>query len=156
MSFTSEGISVKGKNSMQRIFSSANIRLTLEVVLLTAALVFILSRSTPTEAAPTVMEPAAPASTSWHTCNSPDQVAVFTNRVHVHCASTTPAISGVSWFAVPTAPDSAAASRFMSVIQTAMIAGRPLLLWVDPADLSGGSFGCGTGDCRRLYGVEMQ
>lgn len=141
---------------MKRIFSSANIRLTLEVVLLTAALVFILSRSTPTEAAPTVMEPAVPAATSWHTCNSPDQVAVFTNRVHVHCASTTPAISGVTWFAVPTAPDSAAASRFMSVIQTAMIAGRPLLLWVDPSDLSGGTFGCSTGDCRRLYGVEMQ
>ena len=140
---------------MKRFSSLANLRLIVEVLLVVAALFIIFSRSTPTEAAPAAA-PAASPNTAWYTCNSPDQVAVFLMRVHVHCASTNPTIAGVSWFAVPTSPDSAAASRFMSIFQSAMVAGRPLLLYVDPTDTSGSSFGCGSGDCRRLLGAEIQ
>jgi hypothetical protein len=120
-----------------------------------AALAFAFSRSSSSQAAHQP-DAAAPAASAWYTCVNPDQVAVFLNRVHVHCGSTNPTIAGVTWFAVPTAPDSAAASRFMSLFQSAMITGRPLLLWLDPADLTGGTFGCGTGDCRRITGAEMQ
>jgi hypothetical protein len=140
---------------MKRIFSLANLRLIVEILLVVAALTIILSRSTPTEAA-AVPAPAAAPNAGWYTCNSPDQVAVFFNRVHVRCTSTTPTISGVSWFAVPTSPDSAVASRFLGIFQSALVAGRPLILYVDPADTTGSSFGCGAGDCRRLIGAEIQ
>ncbi len=140
---------------MKRLLTFSNLRLVVEIVLLLAALAFGFSRILPTQAAPAA-EPAAPAAADWYLCNNPDQVAVFLNRVHVRCTSTNPTIAGVSWFAVPTSPDSAAASRFMSIFQSAMITGRPLWLFLDPADTSGASFGCNSGDCRRLQGAEMK
>jgi hypothetical protein len=145
------------KTTMKRILTPANIRLGVEIVLIIAALFVIAGRITPTTAAP--LEPAAPAAPSavgWYQCVTPNQVAVFLNRVHVHCTSVSPTIAGVTWFAVPTAPDSAAASRFMSLFQSAVLTNQPLLLFVDPNDTSGTSFGCGSGDCRRLQGAELQ
>lgn len=139
---------------MKRYLTSANVRLALEIVLVAAALVFALSRSVPTQAAP-VLAPENPAATNWYLCVTPDQVAVFGNRVHVHCASTNPTIAGIGWFAVPTSPDSATASRYLSLFQSAMIANKPLYLFLDPSDISGGSFGCNPGDCRRIVGAEI-
>ena len=97
----------------------------------------------------------------WYVCNGPNHVGLFTNRVHIYCASTTPvqnapALTGISWFAVPTAPDSAMASRFMSLLQTSVIASKPIWLEVNPSDTSGTSFGCSAADCRRIYGMEMR
>jgi uncharacterized protein YchJ len=139
---------------MKRYLTSANVRLVLEIVLLACALVFALSRSVPTEAAP-ALAPENPAATNWYECVTPDQVAVFATRVHVHCASTNPTIAGVSWFAVPTSPDSAYASRVLSVFQSAMVANKRLWLYVDPSDTSGSIFGCNSGDCRRIVGAEI-
>ncbi len=139
---------------MKRFLTSANVRLVLEIVLVVAALVLALSRSATTQAAP-VLAPENPAATDWYECVTPDQVAVFGSRVHVHCASTNPTIAGIHWFAVPTSPDSASASRYMSIFQSALVANKRLFLFVDPNDTSGGSFGCGTGDCRRIVGAEI-
>ena len=95
-------------------------------------------------------------------CNTVIHVGLFTTRVHIYCQSTTP-ISGapaldaaIHWFAVPTQPDSAAASRFMSLLQTSVIAGRQIWLEVNPSDTSGTSFGCAAADCRRISGMEMR
>jgi hypothetical protein len=48
------------------------------------------------------------------------------------------------------------ASRFMSLLQTAVITGNPIWVQADPADMSGASFGCGASDCRKMYGLEMR
>jgi arabinogalactan endo-1,4-beta-galactosidase len=44
----------------------------------------------------------------------------------------------------------------MSLLQTSVITSRPVWVQVDPTDTSGSSFGCGSGDCRRIYGMEMR
>lgn len=149
---------------MKRILTFANLRLVVEIILIIAALLIVSGRITPTVAAPLPANPAAGAAApsslagGWYICNTPDQVAVFLNRVHVHCNSVTgPAglPTDVKWFAVPTSPDSATASRFMSLFQSAILTNQPLWLYLDPTDTSGSSFGCGSGDCRRLQGAEL-
>ena len=147
---------------MKRLLTLANLRLTIEIMLVIAALVFTLSRSAPTEAA-AAPAPAAPNALYWYQCNTPAtmHIGLFSNRIHVYCPSTTniagaPAIPTIFWFAVPTAPDSAAASRFLSLFQSATISGRTLWVQVDPTDTSGTAFGCGSGDCRRVYGAELR
>ncbi|HJQ39863.1 MAG TPA: hypothetical protein VKB93_22195 [Thermoanaerobaculia bacterium] len=62
---------------------------------------------------------------------------------------------GTFYFAVATT-DSAQAARFVSVASSALIAGRNLQVWYDPADLSGASFGCQTNDCRRAQALELK
>lgn len=136
---------------MKRVFTLANVRLGVEIALVCAALVLLIGRSTPSTAAPL----AEPAGVGWYQCNNPSQVAVFSNRVHVYCASTSPAISGVYWFAAPASPDANFASRAMSLFQSAVLTTQPLLLYLDPSDTTGSAFGCGSGDCRRVYGVEL-
>ena len=67
-----------------------------------------------------------------------------------------PALStSIHWFAFPTS-DSANASRFMSLLQTSTVAGRYVWVEVNPTDTSGSTFGCGAGDCRRIYGMELR
>lgn len=143
---------------MKRFFSLSNVRLLAEVLLLVLLATLTLTHSVSTQAAPQT----APDATYWYVCNAANHVGLFMNRVHIYCQSTT-AISGapalnsaIHWFAVPTQPDSAAASRFMSLLQTSVIAGKPIWLQVNPTDTSGSSFGCGSGDCRRIYGMEMR
>jgi len=147
---------------MKRLLTLANLRLTIEIMLVIAALVFALSRSAPTEAA-SALAPAAPNAQYWYQCNTSAtmHIGLFSNRIHVFCPTTSPiagapAIPTIFWFAVPTAPDSAAASRFLSLFQSATISGRTLWVQVDPADTSGTAFGCGSGDCRRVYGAELR
>jgi hypothetical protein len=145
---------------MKGYLSVSNVRLGLEVLLALALLMTGFSRIQTSQAA-TAQAPEAPEAVYWYQCNAPNHVAVFTDRVHVYCTSTTPvsgapALTGISWFAVPTSPDSAAASRFMSLLQTSVIAARPFWLEVNPTDTSGTSFGCAAADCRRMYGMEMR
>jgi hypothetical protein len=78
-----------------------------------------------------------------------DQVMVWTNRVHVRCA--TP-VGSIKYFAISTS-DQAQAARVLSVINTALVAGRTLTIRHDPADLSGASIGCLTSDCRLIQAI---
>lgn len=82
---------------------------------------------------------------------TPIRVAAFKNRVHVQCSS---AVGGISFFAAPTS-DPQNAARILSLISTAQVAGRNLLIWYDPANTSGASFGCQTKDCRIINGVAF-
>jgi hypothetical protein len=83
-------------------------------------------------------------------------VGVFNTRVHVRCSNgyilsgSTPTIF---WFAYPNS-DSATASRFLSAFTTAKALNIPVVLYFNPTDLSGASFGCGNADCRVIWGAE--
>lgn len=147
---------------MKHFFTFSNLRLVIEMLLVIIIAATALSKYMPAQGA-SVAAPEAPDAVYWYQCNSPsvEHVAVFTNRVHVWCQSTTPvggapALTGISWFAFPTSPDSAAASRFMSLFQSSAISGRYVWLEVNPTDTSGSSFGCLSGDCRRVYGAELR
>ena len=93
----------------------------------------------------------ASAANVWSDC-TPAGVATFANRVHVRCSASVS--GGIFYFAVATT-DAAQAARFVSVATSALVAGRPLKVWYDPADLSGANFGCATSDCRRAQALEL-
>jgi hypothetical protein len=82
---------------------------------------------------------------------TPIQVVVFTEepRLHVRCNES---FAGIIFFATSTT-DTAQASRILSVIQTALVAGRTLIVRYDPADLSGAAIGCLTHDCRLIRAI---
>jgi hypothetical protein len=136
-------------------------RLLAEIVLILIILVGVLSSSVATQAqAPS---PLGGGGIGWYSCNLPVvDVAVFNNRVHVRCTSkfitvnsgVSPEITGVEWLAVPTS-DNATSSRYLSLFETALLSGKPLTFYLDPMDLSGGAWGCGTGDCRTLIGAKV-
>ena len=146
---------------MKHFFSLSNLRLLVEVVLIAVLATLALTRSVATQAAPQAAS-EAPDAVYWYVCNAVNHVGLFTTRVHIYCQSTTPISNApalnaaIHWFAVPTQPDSAAASRFMSLLQTSVISGRPIWLEVNPSDTSGTSFGCAAADCRRISGMEMR
>ena len=145
---------------MKRWLSVSNLRLGFEVLLVLALLLATLWRINTGQAAAS-QAPQAPEATYWYQCNGPNHVGLFTNRVHIYCTSTTPisgapALTGITWFAFPTSPDSAEASRFMSLLQTSVITAKPIWVFVNPADTSGTSFDCGSANCRRMYGMEMR
>jgi len=79
---------------------------------------------------------------------TPNQVVVFTEapRLHVRCDES---LGGIVYFAASTT-DAAQAGRVLSVIQTALVAGRTLIVNYDPSDLSGAAIGCQTNDCRLI------
>lgn len=148
---------------MKRLLNRANLRIAIEIILVISVVAFAFTRSAPTPAA---AEPpsAALLSLYWYQCNAPatQHVGLFTNRVHIYCATTTPVYTApalstsIHWFAVPTSPDSAEASRFLSLFQSSTISGRYLWVELDPTDTSGSTFGCGSSDCRRIYGAELR
>jgi hypothetical protein len=143
---------------MKRIFALPNVRLALEAALVIALVAVLLSNSLATRAD----SPQTPDALYWYVCNAPNHVGVYSERVHIYCGTTSPVggapvlDSAIHWFAVSTAPDSAGASRFMSLLQTSVITAKPIWLWVDPADTSGGSIGCNPADCRMIWGMEMR
>ena len=79
---------------------------------------------------------------------TPNQIVVLTEapRLQVRCDES---FAGVVYFAAPTA-DAAQAGRILSVIQTALVAGRTLIVNYEPADLSGTGIGCQSNDCRLI------
>lgn len=93
---------------------------------------------------------AAPEAATWYRC-TPANVASYTTRIHVKC---TVATGGIQYFAYPTR-DTANASRFLSLLSTAAVAGRQVDVLYDPADTSGAAYGCGVGDCRPILGVAL-
>jgi hypothetical protein len=82
---------------------------------------------------------------------TPSQVVVFTEapRLQVRCEE---ANSGVVYFALST-NDAAQAGRVLSVIQTALVAGRTLIVSYEPNDLSGAAIGCQSQDCRLIRSI---
>jgi hypothetical protein len=147
---------------MKHFFTFSNLRLAIEILLVIIIAATALSKYMPAQGA-SVAAQEAPDAVYWYQCNSPsgEHVAVFTNRVHVFCQTTTPVgsapvLSGISWFAFPTSPDSAASSRFLSLFQSSAISGRYVWLEVNPTDTSGSSFGCATDNCRRVFGAELR
>jgi hypothetical protein len=146
---------------MKRFFALGNVRLAIELTLIAILLPLAFSRASVTQAASQDI-PQAAGTKYWYQCDSgSNHIGLFSNRIHIYCATTTPisgapALTGIHWFAYPTSPDSAEASRFMSLLQTAVITSRPVWMQLDPTDTSGASFGCGSGDCRRIYGMEMR
>jgi hypothetical protein len=147
---------------MKRTLNLSNLRLAFEGLLIIAVAAAALAHFFPTRAA-SAQASDAPEALYWYQCNTPtsQHVAVFTNRVHIWCPTTTPvasapALSGIYWFAFPTSPDSAAASRFMSLMQSAILASRTVWVEANPTDTSGTSFGCAADNCRRIYGLEIR
>lgn len=110
-------------------------------------IMLLLVASAPTQAS----APATPA--AFYQC-TPDNVAAFTNRVHVHC--TVPYNSTIEWFAFCSTKDSATASRMLSVFTAAKALNGHIGLYFDPNDLSGTTCGCGSGDCRVVTGAEVR
>ena len=95
---------------------------------------------------------AEPGPLATYVC-TPDYVAVFTNRVHVHC---TVASGSIQWFAAcSTGSGSAYASRVLSIFTTAKVTAKNVRLYYDPADTSGTACGCGSTDCRVVWGAEV-
>lgn len=84
---------------------------------------------------------------------TPLDVGVWITRVHVRCTATVN-VNGnlVAWWTYPTS-DSAGASRFLSLFETAKATGATVTIYYDPNDLSGSNFGCLIGDCRRIWGA---
>lgn len=140
---------------IKKFRSAQSWSLLVEIMLLFGLLIGVLSSSVPTQAAATNRPGAAPYNPAWYTCTAPiSDVAVFNNRVHVRCSGVSPAISGVYWFAVPTT-DSANASRYLSIFQTALLSGKTLVFWLDPNDTSGADWGCHASDCRAVMGAKV-
>jgi hypothetical protein len=145
---------------MKRFATISNLRLAFEILLVVALLLIALPNSVNTQAS-AQQEQLAPTAIYWYQCNPPTHVAVFTNRVHIWCSSTTPvagapAIPAISWFAFPTSPDSAGASRFLSILQSTRLIDGYVWLELDPNDTSGTAFGCAEANCRRIVGAELR
>ncbi len=98
-----------------------------------------------------VASAAAPEAAVWYRC-TPANVASYTSRIHVKC--TVAAGGGIQYFAYP-ARDTANASRFLSLLSTATVAGKQVDILYDPADTSGAAYGCAAGDCRPIIGVAL-
>lgn len=145
---------------MKRFLTVSNLRMSVEILLVIALLMIALPGASVNQAS-AQQEPEAPTAYYWYQCNAPTHVGLFMNRVHIYCTSTTPvsgapALTGIYWFAFPTSPDSAEASRFMSIMQSSRITGIVVWVYLNPSDTSGSSFGCGSSNCRRIIGIELR
>jgi arabinogalactan endo-1,4-beta-galactosidase len=94
----------------------------------------------------------ATAAPVWVDC-TPASIGTFASRVHVRCSASVG--GGIVFFAVASS-DTGFANRYMSLGSSALVAGRTLRIFYDPADTSGSTFGCGTSDCRKAQGIELQ
>ena len=91
------------------------------------------------------------AASKWVSC-TPERVVTSKNRVYVRCAQ---AIAGIRYFSAPT-QDSRFAARVLSILSTAQVAGRPLSILYNPADLSGARTRCKNSDCRLIIAVGFR
>lgn len=90
----------------------------------------------------------AHAEPTWIDC-TPVQVVTYAGRIHVKCAA---AVGGITFFAAPTT-DASHAARILSIISTAQVAGRTMVILYDPDDISGEAYGCLIHDCRPIGAV---
>jgi hypothetical protein len=117
---------------------------------LLAALVIVAALAVGVRLQPSVAIAAEPDAAVWYRC-APANTAAYTNRIHVKC---TVANAGIQYFAYPTR-DTANASRFLSLLSTATVAGKQLDILYDTADTSGTAFGCAASDCRTIIGIAL-
>jgi len=83
-------------------------------------------------------------------------VMVYANRIHVQCTTTTlDGSSNIRYFAV-SAADAKLADRLLTIGTTALVSGRRFIGGFTNGDVSGTSFNCSAGDCRKLtsFGIE--
>jgi hypothetical protein len=99
-----------------------------------------------------MLTPQAFAASTFFTCKSVD-VSSYPERIHVRCDK--PASGVIVFFAIPTA-NSAHAARILSILTSAHIARRNIVVEYDPADMSGEAFGCVASNCRRLLSVGVE
>lgn len=93
----------------------------------------------------------ATKSATWSLC-TPARVGVFNNRVHVRC---TVANAGILYYAFPT-KDQAAVARVLAILNSAILTGRSLYIFNDPADTtSGPPISCQASDCRLILALEI-
>lgn len=95
--------------------------------------------------------PSAQAASEWVACD-PVNVATYSSRIHVRCASSVG--TGIFYFARPTS-NAADVQRFLSSLLAAQVAGRPLSVLTDLSDTSSLPPGCGASDCRLLLAVTV-
>jgi hypothetical protein len=88
------------------------------------------------------------------TC-SPTEVAVFPERIHVKCSTSTTDGSAAIWFWAISTSDAQKANRFLSTASTALVSGRSLRFSFNPGDTAGVSFGCLAKDCRTPWAIAI-
>lgn len=93
-----------------------------------------------------------PPANKWVTA-TPEAVTVHQNRIGLRCQETFD--DDIRFFAVSTG-DAAFADNVLSVLNSAILARRPVQVLYDPEDLSGSQFGCLNRDCRRLQAVQLR
>lgn len=86
-----------------------------------------------------------------NTICTPVVVGEFNNRIHVRCSV---AVAGIVYFAVATS-DANRAARNLALWSTALVTGRDLRIYYDPANTSGTSIGCAAVDCRLADWSEL-
>jgi hypothetical protein len=85
----------------------------------------------------------------------PVEVASLQRRIHVLCST---GRNGIVYFALGTnrTPDETAfAVRALSIANTALVSGRPLLIRFDANDTSGTVIGCLAQDCRLIQTIYI-
>ncbi len=76
-------------------------------------------------------------------------IAVFSSRIHVYCASA-PGGTSIRYFAASgDAAHALTTNRFMVMLNTAYSLGKPVYLYYD-TDTANNPPGCGSGDCRAI------
>ncbi len=94
----------------------------------------------------------ASAADQWVGCD-PVNVATYSSRIHVRCASSVG--TGIFYFARATS-NAADVQRHLAVLLAAQVAGRPLDVLADLSDTSNLPPGCGAADCRLLKAAAVK
>ena len=123
------------------------LRSLISAAMLCAALLAVPARPAVAQDAP----PPGPKAVLASTICTPVAAAAFDVRVHVRCSV---GVSGIYYFAVATA-DANRAARSLALFSTALASGHDLRIYYDPANLSGATIGCQSGDCRMADAVEL-
>lgn len=89
-----------------------------------------------------------------YTC-TPVEVGVYSNRVHVKCASYALDGTAIWFFAVPTS-DTGNSNRFLTTANSALVSGRPLAVLYNAGDTSGAAWGCAADNCRSIWGFLLR
>jgi hypothetical protein len=77
-------------------------------------------------------------------------IAIFQNRIHVHC-TTAPSGTSITYFAAKgDAANALATNRFLVMMNTAYTLGKPLYIYYY-TDTAENPPGCNSGDCRGIY-----
>ena len=76
------------------------------------------------------------------------------DRIAAKCES--PAPGGIYWFAYNITKEDETVKMVLSLLSTARVAGRSVLVSYESSDLSGDRWGCQSNDCRIIKKLEMR